>query len=109
MSEKKTPETPVDKYFRLTKSLKHSKKALESAQRDVDRTEKELSMLLKRLWFCPQCNHPQQIPNKKDAIVQLESKLNEDNTESFYKCKYVKCVFCEKMVLIDKVFMGDDD
>lgn len=109
MSEKKAPETPVDKYHRLNRSLKHQKKALETAQRNVDKTEKELSTILKKLWFCPQCNQPQQIPNKKEVNEQLESKLNDDGTESFYKCRYVKCPICEKFVLIDKVFMGNDD
>ncbi len=109
MSEKKPPETPVDKFHKLTKSLKHYKKALDTAQRNVDKTEKELSSILKKLWFCPQCNCPQQIPNKKEINEQLESKLNDDGTESFYKCKYAKCPNCEKFVLIDKVFMGDDD
>ena len=36
MSEKKAPETPVDKYNKLTREIKHQKKVLETAQRNVD-------------------------------------------------------------------------
>ena len=109
MSEKKAHETPVDKYKKLTRSLKHQKKALETAKRNVEKTEKELSVITKKLWFCPQCNQPQHIPSKKEVKEILESKMNEDGTDSFFKCRYAKCPICGKFVLIGKEFMGEDD
>ena len=109
MSEKKTPETPVDKYNRLTRELKHQKKALETSKRNVEKTTKALNDLMKKLWFCPICNKPQLIPNKKEINQRLESKLNDDGTESFYKCRYAHCSICDKYVLIEKEFMGEDD
>ena len=109
MSEKKAPETPVDRYKKLTRSLKHQKKVLEYTNRDISKIEKELSSIMRKLWFCPQCNQPQQIPNKKNINEIVESKLDEDGSNSFYKCRYVQCQLCNKYVLIDKTFIGKDD
>ena len=53
MSEKKALETPVDKYNRLTREIKHQKKVLETAQRNVEKSTKALNDLMKKLWFCP--------------------------------------------------------
>lgn len=109
MSEKKSAETPIDKYYRLSKSLKHYKKSLETAKRNTTKTEKELSLVLKKLWFCPYCNQPQKIPPKKELFTTIESKLNDDDTSSFFKCTYAKCPICEKTVLIEKTFKGNDE
>ena len=109
MSEKKAPETPVDKYNKLTREIKHQKKVLETAQRNVEKSTKALNDLMKKLWFCPICNKPQLIPNKKEIKEIIESKLNDDGTNSFYKCHYAQCSVCNKYALIGKDFMGNDD
>lgn len=104
MSEKKAPETPVDKYHKLSRDLKHHKKALETAQRNVEKTEKSLADIKKKLWFCPNCNLPQIIPNKKDCEYKVLSMENK-----FYRCKFAQCPSCKKVVMIDKVFIENDD
>lgn len=109
MSEKKSPETPIEKYRRLTRSLKHYKKDLETAKRNTEKTERELNLVLKKLWFCPHCNQPQKIPPKKQLYSQYESKLDADMTSSFYKCTYAICQLCGHAVLIEKIFQGDDE
>lgn len=107
---KKTPETPLERYERLSRSLKHEKRVFEQAKRNLEKTEKEMSVLLKKLWFCPKCNIPHQIPNKKHIKEQIETRYcAEDNVDYFYKCKYVLCEDCGNYVLIDTEFMGEDD
>lgn len=108
MSEKKAPETPVDKYNKLSRDIKHQRKALETAQRNVEKTEKSLAEVLKKLWFCPNCNQPQVIPNKKECDYKVLS-LNDNGKQGFYRCKFVQCHSCKQVVMIDKVFIDDDD
>lgn len=103
MSNKKAPETPVEKYYKLSRDLKHYKKTFETSQRNVEKTEKALTIIKKKLWFCPACNHPAAIPHKRDTkelIMSLENK--------FYKCKFAVCPCCEKEVLIEKVYIDED-
>lgn len=104
MSSEKTRETSVEKYYKLSRELKHQKKILEAAQRDVEKTSKALGDIVKRLWFCPDCNKPSIIPRKKDcriALLSLEGK--------FYNCKFAVCSYCKREVLIEKEFLNEDD
>lgn len=104
MSNTKAPETPVEKYSRLSQEIKHQKKVLEEIQRSIDKTSKALDSLMKKLWFCPNCNKPAVMPHKKDyrtIVLSLDDK--------FYNCKFAVCPYCEKEVLIDKEFLNEDD
>lgn len=104
MSDKKTRETLVEKYSKLSREIKHQKKVLETARRNVEKTSKALDEIVKKFWFCPNCNKPVLLPHKKDcrmAILSLEGK--------FYNCKFTICPYCEKEVLIEKEFLNEDD
>lgn len=104
MSNKQAPETPVEKYHKLSRDLKHQQKVLETSQRNVERTQKALDKLLKKLWFCPNCNLPVELPHKRDcrfSVLSLEGK--------FFNCKFATCPYCSKEVLIEKELLGDDE
>ena len=58
MSNKKALESPVDKFERLSRELKHQNKTLEKTQVNIQKLQKSIDELRKKLGFCPACNKP---------------------------------------------------
>ena len=56
MSNKKALESPVDKFERLSRELKHQNKTLEKTQVNIQKLQKSMDELRKKLGFCPACN-----------------------------------------------------
>lgn len=107
MSNSQKQETPVDKYKKLKLDLKHAKKALSIAERNISKISKELGNIEKKLWFCPKCNNPYLIPAKKQMKVLRESREEHiENSEDFetvyYDVKYAYCECCDVWVLIEQ-------
>ena len=58
MSNKKALESPVDKFERLSRELKHQNKTLEKTRVNIQKLQKSMDELRKKLGFCLACNKP---------------------------------------------------
>lgn len=55
---KKALETPVDKFERLSRELKHQNKTLERTRVNIQKLQKSMDELRKKVGLCPACNKP---------------------------------------------------
>lgn len=69
MSNKKALETPVDKFERLSRELKHQNKTLEKTQVNIQKLQKSMDELRKKLGFCPACNKPFLLNSKAKSFI----------------------------------------
>lgn len=69
MSNKKALESPVDKFERLSRELKHQNKTLEKTRVNIQKIQKSMDELRKKLGFCPACNKPFLLNSKAKSFI----------------------------------------
>ena len=70
MSEKKAPETPVDKYNKLSRDLKHQRKALEQHKEMLKRQKSLWLKSLKNCGFVQTAINPKLFLIKKNVTTK---------------------------------------
>ena len=69
MSSKKALESPVEKFERLSRELKHQNKTLEKTRVNIQKLQKSMDELRKKLGFCPACNKPFLLNSKAKSFT----------------------------------------
>ena len=69
MGNKKALESPVEKFERLSRELKHQNKTLEKTRVNIQKLQKSMDELRKKLGFCPACNKLFLLKSKAKSFI----------------------------------------